>query len=817
MVVETGVHITGEGKIEKLEVHDDGVVIDKSVDVKPENIWVEDDVEIKIGDETYTGGDDYLDKKPGGDNGGGGGTPSTPTTYTVTVALMTDLENRGKLANSGVTSITGQSITKEALNLLVASKDTTKYAFAGWYTTDTPTGTKLTDADFPITKNITLYARFNGVGDATNPIEITSVADLNEVRNGLGKDYKLMTNLDLSDGWVPIGDNSATDLSSRFRGTFNGEGNKITFATTFTSDVIDIGLFGVIDEIGTVKNLEVAGTITNSGGSRVNAGAVAGLNYGKIESCVSTAKITINGSMNVMVGGIVGYNYGGSFADCYSTGDVTATTTSATADAYAGGITGLSNNYGSINRCYATGAIEANTGTGRAFAGGIAGDAESTGAIHNCVALNESVTAVGGTRNIGRIVGNGGDLVNNRAIEMTGLTDTGALDGVDGLEITVTQARTKTTYSSSASWDFTTTDAPWVIKSGTTYILPVLRWQFTAPTIPDHLKDAAGTSTDPILISTPEQLAAVGVNDSLYYKLVADLNLAQEGVTWTPIGDNSTNTDATRFTGTFDGNGHTLTLTSFATALNEIGVFGTIGTDGTVKNLEVTGTIDYTASSLFSAGAVAGRNNGGTIEGCVSTANITVTGSNNVFVGGIVGLQYGGGKVNNCYSTGNLTASTTNGSSPAAGGIAGMLYESGSTISKCYSTGVVSASSTSTGDAYAGGIAGNIASGGTIENCVALNSSVSASTNGAKNVGRIGGNVNFSTVADNYGSSDMTGSSDMADSGWTNTDSNAKDGTDCAAIPDDTWWTGTPSLGWDWAYTWFIPTDGGYPTLNLVP
>ena len=70
MILETGVHIGGTGKIDKLEVHDGGVVIDKSVDGKPENIWVEGDVKIKIGDDTHNGGDDYLDKKPGGDASG---------------------------------------------------------------------------------------------------------------------------------------------------------------------------------------------------------------------------------------------------------------------------------------------------------------------------------------------------------------------------------------------------------------------------------------------------------------------------------------------------------------------------------------------------------------------------------------------------------------------------------------------------------------------------------------------------------------------------------------------------------------------------
>ena len=55
MITNGAVNVTGTGKIDKMAVHDDGVVIDKSVNVRPQDITVDDGVKITVADKDYTG------------------------------------------------------------------------------------------------------------------------------------------------------------------------------------------------------------------------------------------------------------------------------------------------------------------------------------------------------------------------------------------------------------------------------------------------------------------------------------------------------------------------------------------------------------------------------------------------------------------------------------------------------------------------------------------------------------------------------------------------------------------------------------------
>jgi len=102
-------------------------------------------------------------------------------------------------------------------------------------------------------------------------------------------------------------------------------------------------------------------------------------------------------------------------------------------------------------------------------------------------------------------------------------------------------------------------------------------------------------------------------------------------------------------------------------------------------------------------------------------------------VGGIVGVLEVG-SVTNCYSTGNVTG--TGASSEYIGGIVGQNAAGSSGVEKCYATGAVS------GGSYVGGIVGwNFNS---VENCAALNTSVSATL---QNAGRVAGNNNSTLLA----------------------------------------------------------------------
>lgn len=222
-----------------------------------------------------------------------------------------------------------------------------------------------------------------------------------------------------------------------------------------------------------------------------------------------------------------------------------------------------------------------------------------------------------------------------------------------------------------------------------------------------------------------------------------------DNITLPEVADNESNwTTVENFTGTFDGNGKTITgLTSIG------GLIGEIGSGGIVQNLKledvmiteggmvgaiagknsgtvtgcsvqgsVTGNSDPSISaeqcvggivgfnngnstvidcsmkgtvtnSNFYTGGIVGQNNGGNVINCHSSAAITSTN----YVGGVVGGQYetnANAKVIACSSTGDVTATSTEMESKA-GGVVG--FSNGGDIICCYATGNISGKSSSVG------------------------------------------------------------------------------------------------------------------------
>ena len=123
-------------------------------------------------------------------------------------------------------------------------------------------------------------------------------------------------------------------------------------------------------------------------------------------------------------------------------------------------------------------------------------------------------------------------------------------------------------------------------------------------------------------------------------------------------------TNANRFDGVFDGQGHTVTLDLVATE-NGTGLFQYIGWKGVVKNLVVDGQI---TSAYSFAGGIVGYNRG-TITSCISKVTINSSKSGDATHGGIIGIQYIGGKLTNCLAIGEIIGeATTN-----CGGLVGWL------------------------------------------------------------------------------------------------------------------------------------------------
>lgn len=187
-------------------------------------------------------------------------------------------------------------------------------------------------------------------------------------------------------------------------------------------------------------------------------------------------------------------------------------------------------------------------------------------------------------------------------------------------------------------------------------------------------------------VSSAKEFAEMDASGS--YKLTADITVTE------PYAND--------FSGTFDGDGHTVTLNITSGSANT-GLFKKLVGGATVKNVTTAGTVSGGAST----GAIAGNADGKvSIFNCKNTATVTGTGKG---VGGILGYSYpanGYATIESCANTGAIVAE----GKQQTGGIAGNL-EGAHVIRNCYNTGSVTATS-----GFAG-IVGRGTKGVTVENC----------------------------------------------------------------------------------------------------
>ncbi|MCL1957468.1 MAG: hypothetical protein FWF63_09105 [Fibromonadales bacterium] len=281
------------------------------------------------------------------------------------------------------------------------------------------------------------------------------------------------------------------------------------------------------------------------------------------------------------------------------------------------------------------------------------------------------------------------------------------------------------------------------------------------------------------------------------------------------------------FNGTFDGNNKTIS----GNMRNAI--FGIIGEYGTVKNLVFSdfsydgigygeavlamtnsGTVrnvGFNGNVSFGSGGGVVDDNYGIVENCYFSGTLSgdgggVVGDNSGIVrnsystgsisgdmlstGGVVGVNRAQGTVENCYSTSDVT----NGS--IAGGVVGDNY---GTIKNCYATGSVVSHF-----GYAGGIAGYHRDG-SIQNCVALNSSIN--TKQTSTLSRIS---NYANLTNNYALDNIV----MLSGYSIVSDANGRDGADITSAEwgNANWWQNTVKFS---SNVWEF--EDGLPILKNMP
>lgn len=190
--------------------------------------------------------------------------------------------------------------------------------------------------------------------------------------------------------------------------------------------------------------------------------------------------------------------------------------------------------------------------------------------------------------------------------------------------------------------------------------------------------NGSGTTADPYVVTNATELQAMAADPSAHYALAADVNASatrdwnvdetfDDAAGFEPVG-NGSNPDpgenATRFTGTFDGQGHA--IEGLYVDHHAGGLFGRVGQSARVEDVHV-----RIAEGSNVAGGLVAVNHG-------TVANASVTG-NFTAEGGLVGSNAANGTVRNSSADVALAGS----------GSGGLVGENAGVVRDSWSTGVV--------------------------------------------------------------------------------------------------------------------------------
>lgn len=584
---------------------------------------------------------------------------------------------------------------------------------------------------------------------------ITDAITLQNINSS--SDYALGAGIDLSaiPNWTPLGS---------YQGTFEGLGNTIANLTVNTAN--NAGLFASLSANGTIQNLTLA-NVDITGVDFV--GAVAGYLSGRLNN------VRIEGSVtgNDFVGGVAGMANSGNSSKLASL-EAVVTNITVTGNNYVGGLVG-SNAFSLIHRSASSGTV-----TGVQRVGGLVGLSDAGGGnTLSGITHSYSTATVYGEAAVGGLVGyltrsklessyasNSVSLINGSSSAMIGglLGSGSALNSwynIDannstGLRDRNVYGRTATQIIGSNTWDSGiwafVTDAG---HAGYGLSLPYLAGVTTAGATAATLFDGGfGTAATPYTITNWQQLANINFNTDVlsgnyHFELANDLNgftldyddlagtTAHGGDGWVPLG-----TQATPFSGTFDGQGHSIERLYIHRNATDgsgdyIGLFGYSGSGATLTDIQLVSA--YVVGNNW-VGSLVGRS-----EGVISNSSTNIVNVQGVSaVGGLAGDNYG--TATTSYSTGQVSGQSN------VGGLFG--YSKGS-IANTYTQVIVSATG---GGSDIGGLVGeNNSNGGSITDSYAANYGISGN---GRNMGGLVGN-NTGTVTRSF--FDKTLNSGLAD------------------------------------------------------
>ncbi|MEN6411520.1 MAG: GLUG motif-containing protein, partial [Veillonellales bacterium] len=622
-----------------------------------------------------------------------------------------------------------------------------------------------------------------GSSGATNTYTIVNSTDGLAQMNFSSDYYALGTNLDFN------GQGRTTSVIPIFSGTLAGLGHTISNLTIHSDNIGYIGLFGASG--GTIRDVGlIDDTVTSTGNNSYNVGGLVGLNAGgTITDCYATGSVSATGS-STYAGGLVGQNDNGTITNCYSTGSVSGNS--------AGGLVGWNYYGGTIKDCYATGTVSGNS------AGGLAGKNTNNATIADCYATG-TVSATASSSYVGGLVGQNDvsstisncywDVFSSNTTAGVGYGGTGTNGSIAG----VTSGSDTSIYHSAfskASYAFTDAagadnfDADWYMIDGSTR--PFLRSEYSTT------------------ITNAHQLQLIAMNLGANYTLGNNIDmseLTQNSGLWRTVNTKDSNGNygfvpiddgANSFTGTFDGDVHTikgLTITSNASC---VGLFGS--STGTIRDVGLEhDTITGTGNNgyYYPVGGLVGYNYNGTITNCYATGTVSTTTSNS-YVGGLVGWNHNG-TITNCYAAG--TVSTTASYSDVGGLVGNNLH---GTITDCYA--VETASATASISSVGGLVGGN---GGTIKDCYAMGT-VSGTGSSSDVGGLVGYNGSGIKITDCYAAEAVSATDSSSSVGGLAGKNDGTVGVDSTGASSPCYWdTSRTTNGYGSNNGTFNPTLGG--------
>ena len=504
----------------------------------------------------------------------------------------------------------------------------------------TPASVTLKDADgdgyYEIGTADELYAFAAAVNGGDNAINGKLIADIEVNKNVLASDGSLNGDGSNFRVWTPIGTGAYS-----FTGTFDGAGHIISGLYFNDSSTNYVGLFGHVGTDGRVQKVGVTDSYFN-GYNYV--GGIASINVGTIINCYSTG--TVKGMQGI--GGVVGWN-DGTVASCYSAGNNYCPATD-----YVGGIVGYNS---SINSKVQNSFFNSTLYNGMAV--GVDYSDETLGTVDNVAGKDTAAFASGEVAYL--LNGDQTELVfkqtlgTDAAPNFTGESVYQAYIGCAG----------GTVYSNDEA----------LKDINVEHLYNNLVCAFC-----DEYESAIQNADGYYEIDNASKLfwfaekvndGDTGINGKLTADIVVNENVLVDGslngdnsnfLVWTPIG-----TSDAGFTGTFDGAGHTISGLYFNDKnTSYVGLFGVVGTGGTIEKVGVTDSYFYGNRYV---GGIAGQN-GGTIRNCYNSGAIKGWGNGSIsdyyYIGGVVGKNTS--TVENCYNVGSVVSY---GSASYAGGLVG--------------------------------------------------------------------------------------------------------------------------------------------------